>query len=151
MLRDRVLGAVMVVLSLGTAWSARALVADFSYEPVGPRAFPMLLAGLLFLVGAWLAVKGGRPAAEADAAAAEPVLTWSVVVALVGVLAYSLTFQWLGFPIATFLLGIVIGRLFGGTWVQSILTGLGLGIGLFLLFDKLLDVVLPTGLLRTIL
>ncbi|MEZ5740870.1 MAG: hypothetical protein R3E68_16370 [Burkholderiaceae bacterium] len=42
-------------------------------------------------------------------------------------------------------------RLFGATWTQAVLTGLALGVGLFLLFDRLLDVVLPLGLLRGVL
>ena len=36
-------------------------------------------------------------------------------------------------------------------WRQSLAAGVGLGFGLYLLFDKLLDVVLPTGLLAVLL
>ena len=42
-------------------------------------------------------------------------------------------------------LGIPLSRYFGGTWKQSLLAGAGLGVILFLLFDKLLDVALPIG------
>ena len=45
---DRILGAACVVASAGMAWSAQGYAAAISYEPVGPRAFPLLLAcGLL--------------------------------------------------------------------------------------------------------
>jgi putative tricarboxylic transport membrane protein len=40
---------------------------------------------------------------------------------------------------------------FGGSWKGSLAGGTGLGLVLFFLFDKLLDVVLPTGLLSVVL
>lgn len=40
---------------------------------------------------------------------------------------------------------------FRGNWKQSLAGGAGLGIGLYLLFDKLLDVVLPSGVLSILL
>ena len=42
---DRILGAVCVVAAAGMAWAAQDYAAAISYEPVGPRAFPLLLAG----------------------------------------------------------------------------------------------------------
>jgi hypothetical protein len=48
---DRTLGAVCVVASAGMAWAASDYAAAISYEPVGPRAFPLLLAGLLAIAG----------------------------------------------------------------------------------------------------
>ena len=42
-------------------------------------------------------------------------------------------------------MAIPVGIAFGGTWKQALAGGVGLGLGLYLLFDKLLDVVLPTG------
>ena len=39
-------------------------------------------------------------------------------------------------------MAVPVGMAFGGTWKQSLVGGVGLGLGLFLLFDKLLDVVL---------
>jgi putative tricarboxylic transport membrane protein len=40
-----------------------------------------------------------------------------------------------------------VGLAFGGNWKQSLAGGVCLGLGLFLLFDKLLEVTLPTGVL----
>ncbi len=66
------------------------------------------------------------------------------------VFVYAFLFQILGFTLATALMSVPVGMAFGGTWKQALLGGVGLGVGLFLLFDKLLDVVLPTGLLSFI-
>jgi putative tricarboxylic transport membrane protein len=67
------------------------------------------------------------------------------------VLVYSLLFQWLGFVLATALMALPVGMAFGGSWKQSLTGGAALGLVLFLLFDKLLDVVLPAGPLAALL
>lgn len=143
---DRILGAVCVVAAAGMAWAAQGYAAAISYEPVGPRAFPLLLAGLLALAGAWLFI---RPAPSAEA------FSWDRVKLLapaaLAMLVYALLFETLGFPVATALMAVPVGIAFGGTWRQSLAGGIGLGIGFFLLFDKLLDVVLPSGLLSFVL
>ncbi len=54
---DRILGAVCVVAAAGMAWAAQDYAAAISYEPVGPRAFPLLLAGLMAIAGAWLVIR----------------------------------------------------------------------------------------------
>jgi putative tricarboxylic transport membrane protein len=143
---DRILGAVCIVMAAAMAWFAQAYAPPFSYEPVGPRAFPRLLAGLMAVAGVWLVIKPsivGNPFAKG----AVKLIAASVVTVFV----YALLFQILGFTLATALMAVPVGMAFGGSWKQSLLGGIGLGLGLFLLFDKLLDVVLPTGVLSFIL
>ncbi len=143
---DRVLGAVCVVASAAMAWAAQDYAAAISYEPVGPRAFPLLLAAGLGLSGLWLVL---RPTAGAEAFHGVP---WKPTALCAGaVLLYALLFQWLGFALATALMALPVGMAFGGSWKQSLVGGAALGLVLFLLFDKLLDVVLPTGPLSALL
>ena len=143
---DRVLGAVCVVASAAMAWAAQDYAAAISYEPVGPRAFPLLLAAGLGLSGLWLVL---RPTAGAQAFHGVP---WKPTALCAGaVLLYALLFQWLGFALATALMAVPVGMAFGGSWKQSLAGGAALGLVLFLLFDKLLDVVLPTGPLAALL
>ena len=123
-------------------WQGHDLHAPFAYEPVGPRAFPMLVAAVIALCGLWLVIKGGNPVA-ANAAGANARITLMVAI----VAAYAVAFQFLGFVIATTLMTVLVGRLFAGTWSKGLLGGAVMGVGFFLLFDKVLDVVLPTGLL----
>lgn len=56
-----------------------------------------------------------------------------------------LGFEWLGFPIATAILTVVIGMLFGATIPAAGISGSVLGILLWYAFDRLLDVTLPLG------
>jgi putative tricarboxylic transport membrane protein len=44
-------------------------------------------------------------------------------------------------------MALPVGMAFGGSWKQSLAGGAAMGLLLYLMFDKLLDVVLPTGLL----
>ena len=60
-------------------------------------------------------------------------------------LMYAWGFEWLGFPIATAILTVVIGMLFGATIPAAGISGAVLGILLWYAFDRLLDVTLPLG------
>jgi putative tricarboxylic transport membrane protein len=60
---------------------------------------------------------------------------------------YAVTFQLLGFILSTALMTTLVARLFGGTWLKALIGGVGMGILFFILFDRLLDVVLPVGVL----
>lgn len=138
---DRILGAVCVVAGAGMAWAAQDYAAPISYEPVGPRAFPLLLAGLMALAGIWLVARPGPQGLGLERRHLRP-----VGLAVLAVFVYAALFETLGFPIATALMALPVGMAFGGTWRQSLAAGVAMGVLFYLLFDKLLDVVLPTGL-----
>ena len=144
---DRILGALCVVASAGMAWAASDYAAAISYEPVGPRAFPLLLAGLMAAGGLWLLL---RPALLRGGAFAGVPVKQTALCAL-AVLVYALLFETLGFTLATSLMAVPVGMAFGGSWKQALASGVGLGLILFFLFDKLLDIVLPTGALAFLL
>jgi putative tricarboxylic transport membrane protein len=143
---DRILGGVCVVAAAGMAWAAQDYAAAISYEPVGPRAFPLLLSALMAIGGAWLVIRPTMRGGAIDLARVR-----LIGLSALAIIVYALLFQLLGFTLATALMAVPVGMAFGGSWWKSLLGGVGLGIGLFLLFDKLLDVVLPTGVLSFIL
>ena len=143
---DRILGAVCVVASAGMAWAARDYAAAISYEPVGPRAFPTLLAGLMAIGGSWLVL---RPTLKSGVLRGVPLR--ATALCALAVLVYALLFEVLGFALATTVMAVPVGMAFGGRWPQALAAGAGLGLGGWFLFDKLLDVVLPTGLLSFVL
>ncbi|OIP21562.1 MAG: hypothetical protein AUK52_08190 [Comamonadaceae bacterium CG2_30_60_41] len=142
---DRILGAVCVAVGAGMAWAARSYVAPISYEPVGPNSFPMLMAGLLAVCGTWLVVKPGVQGAVMTRAQLKP-----FAMSVLAVFIYAGLFELLGFTLATTVMAVPVGMAFGGGWKKSLMGGIGIGLALYLLFDKLLDVVLPTGVLSFI-
>lgn len=145
-MNDRVMGVAALVfggLMVGFGWGIEA---PFSYEPVGPRAFPLLLATIISLCGLWLLLRG-KESAEPNPPGAN-----GRILLMVGYcIAYAFFFQMLGFIIATTLMTILVGRLFGGAWWKVTVGGLVMSVLFFLLFDRALDVVLPLGLLEALL
>jgi len=63
---------------------------------------------------------------------------------------YATLFEPLGFIPASVLFGIAMARLYDGSWRISLITGTAVAIGLYLLFDKVLDVPLPLGILSAL-
>lgn len=49
MLLQRIFASVLLLVCVGLALMAWPYQAAFSYEPVGPRAFPLLMLGLMGL------------------------------------------------------------------------------------------------------
>ena len=143
---DRILGAACIAVGVAMAWAAKDYAAPISYEPVGPRAFPLLLAALMAAGGVWLLIRPGENDRWLHEVPLRPLL---FVVAAVFV--YALLFQWLGFTLATIVMTVPVGMAFGGSALQSLGGGIGLGLISYFLFDKVLDVVLPTGVLSFLL
>ncbi len=151
---DRILGAICLVMAAAMAWAAHGYAADISYEPVGPRAFPTLLAAILGTVGAWLLIKRQRQAVASSTpvlAATSPLDWKAVALCAASVMLYGGLFRLLGFWLATTLMAVPVGMAFGGTLKKSLIGGLVMGLGFYLLFDKVLDVILPTGVLSFLL
>ncbi len=137
---ERIFGVFLLLVSIGGVFIGWDLKAPISYEPVGPRAFPLLVFALLGICAVSLMLSK-RPA---TAWAPPPVLLRVGVMFLV-VLAYALLFDKLGFIISTALMTVPLARFFAGNWKQACVAGAVLGVALFLLFDRVLDVALPTG------
>jgi len=141
-LNDRLLGIAALIFAALITALGYDLVPPFSYEPVGPRAFPLLLALIIAICGVSLIIKGGGEV-EANPPGAN-----KRIMAMVGYLAaYAFLFQWLGFIVATTLMVTFVGRLFQATWLQAFIGGVVMSVGFFYLFDKGLDVVLPSGII----
>jgi putative tricarboxylic transport membrane protein len=141
-LDDRKLGVLALVLAAFLAWHGHTLEAAFSYEPIGPRAFPLAISVIIALCGLILTIKGGNRV-EPNSSGANARL-WLMIAILSG---YAVTFQLLGFILSTALMTTLVARLFNGTWTKAVIGGLGMGVLFFILFDRLLDVVLPVGIL----
>lgn len=144
-MNDRILGIAALALAVFMTAAGWSIEAPFAYEPVGPRAFPLLLALIIGLCGLRLVYKGGH-AVERNPAGANGRIALMVLFVTV----YAFLFQWLGFIVATSLMTIFVGRLFGGSWVKCAIGGVVMSIFFFVLFDKVLDVVLPGGLLENL-
>jgi len=146
---QRSFSVLLLVLCAVLAWSAWDYQAAFSYEPVGPRAWPLILLALLGL-GALCLLFSRTPVAPFETAvktANDHYLSFKVMACVVFLLIYASVFERLGFIPSAMLLGVGLAKLYGGRWVVSLISGSILAIGLYWLFDKALDVPLPLGIL----
>lgn len=119
--------------------------AQYSYEPVGPRAYPLLCLGLMAAGLAWLIVRPPALDPGEDGARMEGALLRKATLCIALLLAYAGLFEPLGFILASGLAGSFIALLYGGRPVPSVITCSLLSVGLYLLFDRLLEVPLPLG------
>ncbi|MBT2294105.1 MULTISPECIES: tripartite tricarboxylate transporter TctB family protein [Pseudomonas] len=147
MLIQRIFASVLLLACVGLALMAWPYQAAFSYEPVGPRAFPLLMIGLLSLALLYMVFRP-TPIVHSDE---DPQLDRETLqkigICVVLLLIFAGTFEPLGFILASIVVGVPMARLYGGRWVPSVVIISLMAIGLYLLFDKLMDVPLPLGLL----
>jgi len=117
---------------------------------VGPRAYPLLMLGLLGL-GLLYLVFRPTPIVRKDD---EPELdreTLTKIAACVGLLiVFASTFEALGFILSAILIGVPMARLYGGRWLHSAIVVIGMSLFLYWLFDRVMDVPLPLGLLSVL-
>ncbi len=141
---DRFLGLALFVLAVSYGWVAQQWPPPFGgHEAVGPETFPTILAFILAGSSLYLMFKPdpdahwpvGRTAAE-------------LVGAMVILVLYAFVLETLGFVIATTLaVGTLCWRM-GAKPRASFLVGVISAVSVFLLFNNLLELSLPGGLLE---
>lgn len=150
MLLQRIFAAVMLLVCAGLALMAWPYQASFSYEPVGPRAYPLLMLGLMSagLIYMLFRPQPTRHTDEEPPLDRETLTKIGVCVALL--LVFAGTFESLGFVLSSMLVGIPMARLYGGRWLPGAVIITLMSVFLYLLFDKAMDVPLPLGLLEVL-
>lgn len=137
---DRIFAGIWLLLCISGLFIAWNIQTEYSYEPVGPRPFPMVILGLMAICALCLLLR--KP----------DMITWPsrgtlqrLLLLMVSLAVYGAVFESAGFPLSTTLLTFVIGLLFGATWWAAAVSGAVMGLSLFYAFDRLLDVTLPLG------
>ena len=143
---DRWLGAVLVLLGMAIAATARGFTVGFLVDPVGPRALPYLVAALFVVGGGALLVR--QTAVPEDARGlASPKRLAAQGTCVAVLLLYAASLPLVGFVLSTVLATGSLARLFGGRWLPGLAVGLAFGLGLYGLFAYGLGLELPVGLL----
>ena len=134
---DRLTGLLIAALAIWYGWTANNFEEGFG-DPVGPSAFPKLLAVPMGLFALYLIV---RP---------DPEPRWPVGAArlrqlgmLATLVAYPLVLEVLGFPIATALGVVAMAVLLGGPRKAAAGSAVAVSLGLFVMFDQILGLHLP--------
>ena len=140
MTSDRVLGAVCLVLGLAFMLGASRIQTGFILDPLGPKTFPMIIGGILVVSSIVPLVKPdpapGWPSAQA---------MMEIALALAVFVGYAVVLPELGFVPATALAAAALSWRLGNTPLKSILCGVGIAVGIYVVFHLILGLSLAKG------
>jgi putative tricarboxylic transport membrane protein len=141
---DRVFGALALILALAYGLHARTFKSGLqvAMDPLGASTFPYLLAVVLGIAGVYLLV---RPDPSPHWPDRRHLLEMAGIIVLLCL--YALTLEEAGFMLATFVAVAILGWRLGARPGQALLNGIAVSIVLYGLFDKVLGLPLPPGLL----
>lgn len=128
------------------------------YQAVGPRAFPLLVGGGLSVVAAMGVVQAFRPPHGDTAAigpahepddAAEPIAWRPVLILLAALAGYAALLVPVGYWQSTTVFFVVCARVLGSRrLLRHAVIAVLLALATYLLFDRVLGITLPPGLVR---
>ncbi|GGD40681.1 tripartite tricarboxylate transporter TctB family protein [Aureimonas glaciei] len=135
---DRISGIILLLIGAGAAWHGYSLQVAFAADPIGPKAFPIIVGIILVVSGASIAL---RPEA----------MSWEagdygrILLVAAACLLYPFILEPLGFIPATSILGFLCAKAFKGRTVPSIIASAVVATVIFLLIDIGLGLGLPRG------
>lgn len=153
MLTDRIICAVMLILAAVYFYATAQIPALEIGDPLGPKAFPVLL-GIALIVTVILlffeTLKAGADAAPRRAHAWREDRRHLLLIG--GVTLWTVAYFWVfdraGFIVATLVYLFALMAVFNrGKWVSNALTAVLFTLGTYVLFVKILHVSLPSGIL----
>ncbi|EGH41575.1 MULTISPECIES: tripartite tricarboxylate transporter TctB family protein [Pseudomonas syringae group] len=150
MVIQRIFAGLLLLACAGLALMAWPYQAPFSYEPVGPSAFPLLMLGLMGVALLYLLIRPTPIVHTEEDPELDRETLIKIGVCIVLLLIFAGLFEPLGFILSSILIGIPMARLYGGRWLPSVVVVILMSVGLYLLFDKAMDVPLPLGLLSVL-
>ena len=137
---DRIFGGATIVLSLLMMWATGLIEESFIQDPLGPKAFPLVIAGVMGISGLVMMFKpDAEPHWPTMVKLAELAATVGVFVVYAQIL-----------PIAGFVLSTIVATAFlvwrlGGTTRQSLIGGVVIAVGIYALFQHVLGLNLAKG------
>jgi putative tricarboxylic transport membrane protein len=137
---DKVFGSVVLAFAALMAWGAGQIQESFIQDPLGPKAFPWLIAGVMAASGAYMVVKP-------DAHLGWPgrAKLWELL-ATVGVMfAYAELLPALGFVLCTAVAASFLSWRLGSTAKQAVSAGAIMSVGIYAVFHFVLGLTLARG------
>lgn len=147
---DRIFSGLMLVVSLILLIMAWGYTAPISYDPIGPRPYPVILLGLLIILTGIIAFRPAKFAEKISLGLDKPIIK-NLVLCTVAMTLYAILFEMLGYIVATTLMAWGIGILFGGHWLRALIASTIMAVATYFLFNGPLEVTLPAGVLEPIL
>jgi len=142
---DRLTGLFIIVVALAFFAGATQLEAPFFADPLGPKAFPMMIASVALIAGMVMVMRPDEPPEWPELATIARLILATIILVF-----YAYSLKPLGFLLSTAAAAAALSYQINPNAMRSMLTGLALSIGLFFIFKFALGLSLfafPRGLI----
>jgi len=141
---DRLLGLSLLILALAYGWGAQQWPEPFGgSETVGPETFPTLLSIILALASLHMMIK---PDPDAEWPPRKTLL--ELAMAILALFVYALLIEPIGFILTTLVCVAFLAWRMGAALKPALMISTLGAVVVYLLFNNLLDLPLPLGLLE---
>lgn len=141
MISTRIFSIFLFILSAFLVYHGLDINPKFSYEPLGPKPFPIASLSLIMICCVLLLFF----AEDTNVHWGDLGLWKKLIVLVASLFIFAEIFEYLGFIISSFLLMSVMSLLFGAKTVQGLIFAALSSVILFYVFDELLQITLPWG------
>ncbi|MBD5771650.1 tripartite tricarboxylate transporter TctB family protein [Marinomonas colpomeniae] len=143
-INDRVFGMLMLIIAVAYGYEATQFPIPFGgQESVGPETFPIMLSLLLGVSSIYMIL---RPDPDEKWAPSAMLIELGIVV--LSLLAFAWAIEPVGFmPAAALVVSFLSWRM-GASITKSLITGVSSSVVIFFLFNNVLELALPLGLLE---
>lgn len=137
---DRIFGAFGLLFAVLMAWATTLIEESFIQDPLGPKAFPLVIAALVALSSLVMLFKPD------DEPTWPPLAKWLELTITIGVMvAYAYVLPELGFVISSSLITAFLIHRLGGSLKQATVAGVLISVGVFVVFGYGLHLSLAKG------
>lgn len=137
---DRIFGGLGLALALFFIWQATLIEESFISDVVGPKVFPIIIGVLMALASVWFIV---RPDAEPAWPGRGRLL--EIAAAVIVMVLYAELLPVAGFLIATAVASAYLTWRLGTAPLQSLVVGLCISGGIYIVFRVILGLSLAKG------
>jgi putative tricarboxylic transport membrane protein len=137
---DRVFGIVCILLAAFFVWQATLIETGFIVDPMGPRAFPIVIGITLAAAAIYPIV---RPDPRPDWPAAGRLL--EILFAVAVMIAYALALPRFGFVLSTAVTAALLSWRLGTRPAVAAAAGIAIAIGIYVIFHLILGLTLAKG------
>lgn len=137
---DRALGLAGLVLAALIVWGAFLVKESFIQDPLGPKAFPLVIAVVIALASGVMMV---RPDEEPDWPPLQRLM--EIGVAIAALIAYAQFLPIAGFVLSTAVCGAFLSWRLGTPLLKAVIAGLVISGGIYTVFKLILGLSLAKG------
>jgi putative tricarboxylic transport membrane protein len=147
---DRIIGVLTLLLAAVYLYATAQIPTLEIGDPLGPKAFPILLGIALILAAILLFFETLKPDDTPGANVPRESLRhlWLIGGVTIWTALYFGVFDRVGYLVSTTVYLLVLTAVFNrGKWLANVLTSILFAVGSYVLFVKILGVTLPVGIL----